>query len=86
MFTENQLFVPLNRPAVLLAALNLIAQLTKHNLYSLSLENNNIYLGEGFVCIRRLFPELKELNLAGNKVIYFIFYFFFFFVSTLAKV
>lgn len=68
MFTDNQLFVPLNRPAVLLAALNMVAQHTKHDLYGLSLENNHIYLGEGLVWIRRLFPELKVLDLAGNKV------------------
>jgi len=62
------MFVPLNRPTVLLAALNMVAQLTKHDLYGLSLENNHIYLGEGLKWIRRLFPELKILNLAGNKV------------------
>lgn len=62
------MFVPLNRPAVLLAALNIVAQHTKHDLYGLSLENNHIYLGEGLVWIRRLFPELKVLDLAGNKV------------------
>ncbi|XP_060842102.1 nuclear RNA export factor 1-like isoform X1 [Rhopalosiphum padi] len=67
LFTDNQLFVPLNRPAVLLAALNIVAQHTKHDLYGLSLENNHIYLGEGLVWIRRLFPELKVLDLAGNK-------------------
>jgi len=69
VFTNNQLFVPLNRPAVLLAALNMVAQHTKHDLYGLSLENNHIYLGEGLIWIRRLFPELKVLDLAGNKVI-----------------
>lgn len=68
VFTDNQLFVPLNRPAVLLAALNMVAQHTKHDLYGLSLENNHIYLGEGLIWIRRLFPELKVLDLAGNKV------------------
>ncbi|KAE9523233.1 hypothetical protein AGLY_016369 [Aphis glycines] len=67
LFTDNQLFVPLNRPTVLLAALKIVAQHTKHNLYGLSLENNHIYLGEGLVWIRRLFPELKVLDLAGNK-------------------
>ncbi|XP_060839178.1 nuclear RNA export factor 1-like [Rhopalosiphum padi] len=67
LFTDNQLFVPLNRPAVLLAALNIVAQHTKHDLYGLSLENNHIYLGEGLIWIRRLFPELKVLDLAGNK-------------------
>ncbi|KAL4152884.1 hypothetical protein QTP88_000717 [Uroleucon formosanum] len=67
LFTNNQLFVPLNRPAVLLAALNMVAQHTKHDLYGLSLENNHIYLDEGLIWIRRLFPELKVLNLAGNK-------------------
>ncbi|CAI6357453.1 unnamed protein product [Macrosiphum euphorbiae] len=67
LFTNNQLFVPLNRPAVLLAALNMVAQHTKHDLYSLCLENNHIYLNEGLVWIRRLFPELKVLDLAGNK-------------------
>ncbi|XP_025206227.1 nuclear RNA export factor 1-like [Melanaphis sacchari] len=67
LFTNNQLFVPLNRPAVLLAALNIVAQHTKHDLYGLSLENNHIYLGEGLIWIRRLFPELKVLDLAGNK-------------------
>ncbi|XP_060865132.1 nuclear RNA export factor 1-like [Metopolophium dirhodum] len=67
LFTNNQLFVPLNRPAVLLAALNMVAQHTKHDLYGLSLENNHIYLGEGLIWIRRLFPELKVLDLAGNK-------------------
>jgi len=74
VFTNNQLFVPLNRPAVLLAALNMVAQHTKHDLYGLSLENNNIYLDEGLVWIRRLFPELKVLDLAGNKVICFFFF------------
>jgi len=69
VFIKNQLFVPLNRPAVLLAALNMVAQHTKHDLYGLSLENNYIYLGEGLIWIRRLFPELKVLDLAGNKVI-----------------
>ncbi|XP_029344670.1 nuclear RNA export factor 1-like [Acyrthosiphon pisum] len=68
LFTNDQLFVPLNRPAVLLAALNIAAQHTKHDLYGLSLENNHIYLGEGLKWIRRLFPELKVLNLAGNKL------------------
>lgn len=72
MFTDNQLFVPLNRPAVLLSALNLAAQLTRYDLYGLSLENNHIYVDEGLVWIRRLFPELKVLNLAGNKVMCFI--------------
>ncbi|CAH1731565.1 unnamed protein product [Aphis gossypii] len=67
LFTDNQLFVPLNRPTVLLAALKIVAQHTKHNLYGLSLENNHIYLGEGLVWIRRFFPELKVLDLAGNK-------------------
>ncbi|XP_025202678.1 nuclear RNA export factor 1-like [Melanaphis sacchari] len=67
LFTNNQLFVPLNRPAVLLVALNMAAQHTKHDLYGLSLENNHIYLGEGLIWIRRLFPELKVLDLAGNK-------------------
>uniref|UniRef100_A0A2S2NTW4 Nuclear RNA export factor 1 n=2 Tax=Schizaphis graminum TaxID=13262 RepID=A0A2S2NTW4_SCHGA len=67
LFTDNQLFVPLNRPAVLLAALNIVAQHTKHDLYGLSLENNHIYLGEGLIWIRRLFPELKVLDLAGNR-------------------
>lgn len=77
VFTENQMFVPLNRPAVLLAALNMLAQHTEHDLYGLSLENNYIYLGEGLVWIRRLFPELKVLDLAGNKVcinFYFVIY------------
>lgn len=69
MFTENKLFVPLNQPAVFLAALNIIAKHTNHNLYGLSLEKNNIYLNEGLVFIRRLFPELKVLNLADNLVI-----------------
>lgn len=68
VFTTNQLFVPLNRPAVLLAALNMVAEHTKNDLYGLSLENNHIYLGEGLVWIRRLFPELKVLDLGGNKV------------------
>ncbi|XP_060870754.1 nuclear RNA export factor 1 [Metopolophium dirhodum] len=68
LFTNEQMFVPLNRPAVLLAALNIAAQHTKHDLYGLSLENNHIYLGEGLKWIRRLFPELKVLNLASNKL------------------
>jgi len=74
VFTNNQLFVPLNRPAVLLAALNMVAQHTKHDLYGLSLENNHIYLGEGLIWIRRLFPELKVLDLAGNKVMCSLFF------------
>lgn len=76
VFTNNELFVPLNRPAVLLAALNMVAQHTKHDLYGLSLENNHIYLGEGLIWIRRLFPELKVLDLAGNKVICSTFFIF----------
>ncbi|XP_022175908.1 nuclear RNA export factor 1-like isoform X2 [Myzus persicae] len=68
LFTNDQLFVPLNRPAVLLAALNMAAQYTKHDLYCLNLANNCIYLGEGLIWIRRLFPELKVLDLAGNKL------------------
>ncbi|XP_050527451.1 nuclear RNA export factor 1-like isoform X2 [Daktulosphaira vitifoliae] len=67
IFTDNQMFVPLNRPTVLLATLNMIAQQTKHDLYGLSLENNYIYMGEGFIWIRRLFPDLKVLDLSGNK-------------------
>ncbi|XP_016663786.1 nuclear RNA export factor 1-like [Acyrthosiphon pisum] len=67
VFTNNQLFVPLNQPAVLLVAINMVAQHTKHDLYGLSLENNHIYLDEGLVWIRRLFPELKVLDFAGNK-------------------
>lgn len=74
MFTENQLFVSLNRPAVLLAALNIAAQHTKNDVYCLSLKNNHIYLSEGLLWIRRLFPELKVLDLAGNKVILLIIY------------
>lgn len=70
VFTENQLFVPLNRPSVLLATLNIAAQYTKHELRRLSLENNHIYLKEGLVWIRRLFPKLKALDLTGNNVIY----------------
>jgi len=73
VFTNNQLFVPLNRPAVLLVALNMVAQHTKNDLYCLNLANNNIYLGEGLTWIRRLFPELKVLDLADNKVICSIF-------------
>lgn len=76
VFTNDQLFVPLNRPAVLLAALNMAAQYTKHDLYCLNLANNCIYLGEGLIWIRRLFPELKVLDLAGNKVMYSIFFAF----------
>ncbi|XP_060841874.1 nuclear RNA export factor 1-like [Rhopalosiphum padi] len=68
LFTNNQLFVPLNQPAILLAALNMAAQHTKHDLYCLSLANNHIYLGEGLTWIRRLFPELKVLDLAANKL------------------
>jgi len=75
VFTNNQLFVPLNRPAVLLAALNMAAQYTKHDLYCLNLAKNYIYLGEGLTWIRRLFPELKVLDLADNKVMSYIFYF-----------
>ncbi|KAE9530486.1 hypothetical protein AGLY_010948 [Aphis glycines] len=66
LFTDNQLFVPLNQPAVLLAVLNIVAQHT--DLYGLSrLANNHIYLGENLIWIRRLFPDLKVLDLAGNK-------------------
>ncbi|VVC28362.1 Hypothetical protein CINCED_3A015947 [Cinara cedri] len=67
LFTEKQLFVTLNRPAVLLVALNIVAQHTKSELFGLSLENNHIYMGEGLIWIRRLFPNLKVLDLAGNK-------------------
>ncbi|VVC36819.1 Nuclear transport factor 2,TAP C-terminal (TAP-C) domain,Nuclear transport factor 2, eukaryote,UBA- [Cinara cedri] len=67
LFIQNQLFVPLNQPAVLLVALNIAAKITKHDLYSLNLENNHIYLGEGLVWIRRLFPKLKTLELADNR-------------------
>lgn len=74
VFTNNQLFVPLNQPAILLAALNMAAQHTKHDLYCLSLANNHIYLGEGLTWIRRLFPELKVLDLAANKVMCCIFF------------
>lgn len=74
VFIENELFVPLNRPAVLLVALNIAAQITNHNLYTLNLESNQIYLGEGLVWIRRLFPELKILKLGDNKVMYFKFF------------
>jgi len=50
------------------------AQYTKHDLYCLNLANNYIYLGEGLTWIRRLFPELKVLDLADNKVcvLYFL--------------
>ncbi|XP_050053519.1 nuclear RNA export factor 1-like isoform X2 [Aphis gossypii] len=65
LFTDNQLFVTLNQPAVLLAVLNIVAQHT--DLYSLNLANNHIYLGENLIWIRRLFPDLKVLDLAGNK-------------------
>lgn len=75
MFTENQLFAPLNQPAVLLVALNMVSHYTKCNLYELSLENNHIYLSEGLVWIRRLFPKLTVLDLGGNKVIFLKFYF-----------
>ncbi|XP_015373153.1 PREDICTED: nuclear RNA export factor 1-like isoform X2 [Diuraphis noxia] len=68
LFTNNQLFVPLNRPAILLAALNMAAQYTKHDLYCLNLAKNYIYLGEGLTWIRRLFPELKVLDLSDNKL------------------
>lgn len=68
VFTESQMFVPLNKPSVLLAALNMIAQHTNHDLYGLSLEKNYIYLDDGIVWLRRLFPNLKVLNLAHNKV------------------
>ncbi|XP_050438937.1 nuclear RNA export factor 1-like isoform X2 [Adelges cooleyi] len=68
IFVDNQMFVPLNQPAFLLAALNLIAQQTKYDMYGLSLENNYIYLGEGLIWIRRLFPDLKILDLSGNKL------------------
>lgn len=74
VFTENHLFVSLNRPSVFLATLNIITKYIKYNLYSLNLENNNIYLKEGIVFIRRLFPELKVLNLSNNLVIYIIFF------------
>jgi len=77
VFTDNQLFVPLNRPAVLLAALNMAAQYTRHDLYCLNLANNYIYLSEGLIWIRRLFPELKMLDLADNKVMCFIFFNFY---------
>jgi len=74
VFTNNQLFVPLNQPAILLAALNIVAQLT--DLYGLNLANNHIYLGEDLIWIRRLFPDLKVLDLAGNKVMCSIFFTF----------
>lgn len=69
VLTEHHLYVPLNWPSFLIAVLHLAAQYTKYDLYALSLEHNNIYLGEGLVWIRRLFPNLKILNLTGNKVI-----------------
>lgn len=62
------MFVSLNRPAVLLASFSIFFECNNGPLYSLSLENNNIYLDEGIVWLRRLFPDLKVLNLAGNKV------------------
>ncbi|KAE9530577.1 hypothetical protein AGLY_011039, partial [Aphis glycines] len=65
LFTDNQLFVPLNQPAVLLEVLKIVAQYT--DLYGLNLANNHIYLGENLIWIRRLFPDLKVLDLAGNK-------------------
>jgi len=68
VFIQNQLFVPLNHPAVLLATLNIVAQHTKNDLYGLSLSDNFIYSGEGLIWIRRLFPDLKALDLSGNKV------------------
>ncbi|VVC38388.1 Nuclear transport factor 2,TAP C-terminal (TAP-C) domain,Nuclear transport factor 2, eukaryote,UBA- [Cinara cedri] len=67
LFIEKQLFVPLNRPAILLAALNIVAEHTKSELFGLSLENNHIYMSEGLVWISRLFPNLKVLDLSGNK-------------------
>ncbi|XP_050530876.1 nuclear RNA export factor 1-like isoform X2 [Daktulosphaira vitifoliae] len=68
LLTEHHLYCPLNWPSFLLTVLHLGAQFTKHDLYGLSLEYNNIYLGEGLVWIRRLFPDLKILNLTGNKL------------------
>ncbi|XP_050434890.1 nuclear RNA export factor 1-like [Adelges cooleyi] len=68
IFIDNQMYAPLNQPTFLLAALNLVAQQEKYDLYGLSLENNLIYLGKGLAWIRRLFPDLKVLNLAGNKL------------------
>lgn len=51
-----------------MSALNIVAQHTKNDLYGLSLSDNHIYLGEGLIWIRRLFPDLKVLDLSGNKV------------------
>lgn len=68
MFTENKLFLPLNQPLFLIVALKIGAAYVKHDLHSLSLKKNHIYLSEGLVWIRRLFPELKALDLGDNKV------------------
>jgi len=76
VFTDNQLCVPLNQPAILLEALNIVAQYTNNDLYGLSFKNNHIYLEEYLIWIRRLFPDLKVLDLAGNKVIWSILFTF----------
>lgn len=68
MFTENKLFLPLNHPLFFMVALKMGAEYVKHDLYGLSLKKNHIYLNEGFIWIRRLFPELKVLDLGDNKV------------------
>lgn len=62
------MFASLNVPAIFLSALNIVAQYTKNDLYGLSLRNNHIYDGEVLIWIRRLFPDLKVLDLADNKV------------------
>lgn len=51
-----------------MVALKIVAEYVKHDLYGLSLKNNHIYLDEGLVWIRRLFPGLKVLDLGNNKV------------------
>lgn len=51
-----------------MVALKMGAEYVKHDLYGLSLKKNYIYLSEGLIWIRRLFPELKVLDLSENKV------------------
>jgi len=52
-----------------LSAFKIVAQHIKNDLYGLSLSDNHIYLGEELIWIRRFFPDLKVLDLSGNKVI-----------------
>lgn len=71
------MFVPLNQPAFLLVALNMAAEYFQNDLLSMILKNNHIYLSDGIVWLRRLFPGLQLLDLTGNKVTFFSFVFVF---------